>query len=442
MCGIMITKGSYKGQMKHRGIKTYRKNVQGLDFIHEHLPIQSTINDDPVIETKDHVILFNGELFGVPDNFESDLDFIDHLWSSQTMDSTEKIDVIFKIDGFYSFILYNKISKEIIVFTDPLGKKQLYYSDQGIASEIRGLYDPSMIEDKLFTAHTIKFGYVTNDRTPYNEIKRLLPNRIYKFNKFLSLKSASKPICPIEPNNEINLFNPGYRSEILREIIEQAVKNRLVGHEKIGLLLSGGLDSSIIYYHVKKLGYKVTTYCVDNEDDLKYAKLMDSNVITIDKWLTNVGHKKALMAMEMPVDLGSMNAQFALFAQVKETVILTGDGADEIFGGYKRMNQYDSQHSDIFDELSFYHNIRLDRMSMWYTKEVRSPFMALDIVRYAMGLPYNDRTNKAALRRAYSKLLPNSIVNRPKEPLKSDSIRKTDPIEYRSNLAKQFKELK
>jgi len=443
MCGIMITKGSYKGQMKHRGIKTHKKNIQELDFIHEHLPIQSTIKDNPIIETKNHIILFNGELFDIPKEFDNDLDFIRSIWKDDFWDNTDQINRIFNTDGFYSFILYNKISKEITVFTDPLGKKQLYYSDSSIASEIRGLYDPSMTEDKLFTAHTIKFGYVTNDRTPYNEIKRLLPNRIYKFDKSLNLISASKPIYPIEPNDDISLFNPGYRSEIVSKIIEQAVKNRVDGHEKIGLLLSGGLDSSIIYYHVKKLGYEVTTYCVDNEDDLKYAKMLDPNVVTIPKGLDFIDRVfTPLEVMEMPVDLGSMNAQFALFAKVKETVILTGDGADEIFGGYKRMNQYDSQYSDIFDELPFYHNIRLDRMSMWYTKEVRSPFMALDIVKYAMGLPYNDRINKAALRRTYIGILPSSIVNRPKEPLKSDSVRKTDPIEYRSNLVKQFKELK
>jgi len=442
MCGIMISKTAYRQQMSHRGIKTHVTSYSGLILVHEHLPIQTRLWNNPIIETRNHIILFNGELFDIPKEFDNDLDYIKSIWKDDSWDSTDQINRIFNTDGFYSFILYNKISKEIIVFTDPLGKKQLYYSDQGIASEIRGLYDSSMTEDKLFIAHTIKFGYVTNDRTPYNEIKRLLPNKIYKFDKSLNLISASKSIYPIEPNKDINLFNPGYRSEILREIIEQAVKNRLVGHEKIGLLLSGGLDSSIIYYHIKKLGYEVTTYCVDNEEDLKYAKMLDPNVITIDKWLINVSHKKALIAMEMPVDLGSMNAQFALFSKVKETVILTGDGADEIFGGYKRMNQYDSQYSDIFDELPFYHNIRLDRMSMWYTKEVRSPFMALDIVRYAMGLSYNDRIDKVALRRAYIGILPSSIVGRPKEPLKSDNIRKTDPIKYRSNLIKQFEELK
>jgi len=433
MCGIMLTKKGYNGQLKHRGIKTVLVGQSPFTLIHEHLPIQSTLADRPIIETENQTILFNGELFDIPNSFENDLDYIKSIFSKNSL--AEAIKIISKIDGFYSFILVDKMTDWVIAFTDPLGKKQLYFSKDGIASEIRGLVDPDMTHDKLFMSHTIKFGYVTDDSTPYNEIKRILPNHVYWFDNDLKLLVASGNLYDFDRK----CITSSHLT--IRSLIQKAVKNRLVGHEKIGLLLSGGLDSSIIYHHIRILGYDVTTYCVDNEDDLKYARMMDPNVVTIPKPRSMTNHP-ALEAMEIPLDLGSLYAQYDLFAAVEETVILTGDGADEIFGGYKRMKIYDSQMSDIFDELPYYHNIRLDRMSMAHTKEVRSPFMALDIVMYAMGLPYEDRIDKSALREAYVGILPFSIVNRPKEPLKSDTIRKTDPIKYRANLVKRWKELK
>ncbi len=175
MCGIMVTrKHRYNNQLKHRGIKTRERKIGKLIFIHEHLPIQATVSDDSIIETFEHIILFNGELFDIPKQFKNDLDYIWSIWDDKNIYSTDKIKKIYDTDGFYSFIVYNKRSGEITAFTDPLGKKQLYYSKDGIASELRGLTEPSMSFDKLFESHTIKFGYVTDNSTPYNEIKRIL----------------------------------------------------------------------------------------------------------------------------------------------------------------------------------------------------------------------------------------------------------------------------
>lgn len=426
----MITKNTYMGQMQHRGVKTRMAPYVGMTLVHEHLPIQATIEDNSIIETKEAFILFNGELFDIPEKFDNDLDLIKAIFDDPNTYLTDKVKNIMEYDGFYSFLVHYKMSGATYAFTDPLGKKQLYYSDEAIASEIRPLVNGySMSYDKQFMAHTIKFGYVTDDRTPYNEVKRILPNRLYKFNSNMDLIHTGDPLEKFEPITD--------RADLV-SMIRDSVRKRLVGHEKIGLLLSGGLDSSIIYHHIKELGYEVTTYCVDNEDDLKHARMLDPNVKIIPR---PVIHDEALVAMEMPVDLGSLYAQYDLFASVEETVILTGDGADELFGGYRRTQMYDSQYSDIFDELPFYHNIRIDRMSMWHTKEARSPFMAIDVVKYALGLPYEQRIDKLALREAYRGYLPDEIIDRAKEPLKSDIVRGSDPVHYRTMLVKKFKEM-
>lgn len=421
MCGICVTdRDRYNDSMNHRGIRTHKRMVQGLQLIHEHLPIQGF--KDPIIETNKFTVLFNGELFH--DDYTNDLHLIKDIFSnSATVE--DAVDDISKIDGFYSFIVMDKVNRHIICFTDPLGKKQLYYSQFGISSEIRPHLLHNRKYDESYFGTILKYGYNIDDRTPYNGIKRIMPNCIYKFDYYYNLVNIKHDYYTFKKSINFDLY----------KTIDKAVSNRLKGHESIGMLLSGGLDSSIIYHHIQKHGASVNTYCVDNADDLKYARMMDTNVkpITLDY------SKKALETMEMPVDLGSMYQQYSLFENVKETVILTGDGADEAFGGYNRMKEYDSQYSDIFDELRFYHNIRLDRMSMMFTKEARSPFMSIPVIEAALSLPYEERVNKIYLRDTYIPFIPQDILNRPKEPLKSEKIRQTNQYEYRANLIKEFK---
>jgi asparagine synthase (glutamine-hydrolysing) len=423
MCGIMIGPANegYNPGVRHRGLNTNIRSAGDLILTHEHLPIQSMIGDKPIIETLNYLILFNGELF--IDDCDNDLEYIEHIFSNMLLDYA--IDHIISIDGFFSFIIYNKVTGDIKCFTDPLGKKQLYYSEDSIASELRPLKKGQI--DNKFLSTTIKFGYVTDNSTPYMNIKRVLPNRIYTFNKHFEFLSASELLYKFKKvdTTKVDLY----------DLIDKAVKNRLKGHEEVGLLLSGGLDSSIIYHHAK--GQIGNTYCVDNLKDLEHAKLIDPYTVSIR--IKNCG--AALDAMEMPLDLGSMYPQYSLFSKVDETVILTGDGADEAFGGYRRMLQYDSQLSDIFDELPFYHNIRIDRMSMIHTKECRSPFMSLPVIEYAMSLPYEERVNKSHLRDRYKGILPDSIVNRPKEPLKTDKIRSKNGVDYRKQLVDQWRRL-
>lgn len=420
MCGIMVTTKRYDDSMSHRGTRM-RKLIDGkLTFIHEHLPIQAPSGFNSIIETSKFIILFNGELF--LDEYENDLKYIKHVFGfCNTVE--EAIEQIINIDGFYAFIVHDIENGNVYAFTDPLGKKQLYYDFNSIASELRPLHKGAVNYHHL--AKTIKFGYVTDDTTPYLTVLRVLPNRLYTFDRNLNLKNIK--------NKRLYDFKRG-RDESLYELMQEAVSNRLKGYESVGLLLSGGLDSSIIYHHIINQRKEVNTYCVDNLSDLHYAKMMDSNVKSVKIQYND----KALAAMEMPLDLGSMYPQYDLFSKVDETVVLTGDGADEVFGGYRRMKQYDSQLSDIFDELPFYHNIRIDRMSMIHTKEARSPFMSLKVVEYGLGLWYEQRVNKQHLRDTYEGILPDEIIQRGKEPLKTDVIREKDDVEYRSELVEKW----
>ena len=111
-----------------------------------------------------------------------------------------------------------------------------------------------------------------------------------------------------------------------------------------------------------------------------------------------------------------------------------------MFGGYRRINKYDSQKSDVWSELVNYHLPRLDKMMMQHTVELRSPFLARPVVESALGLPYQWRTNKNILKYAFQDILPEEIIDRKKEPLKIEEVR-TDKEGHSLRLTKEWLKL-
>jgi asparagine synthase (glutamine-hydrolysing) len=120
-------------------------------------------------------------------------------------------------------------------------------------------------------------------------------------------------------------------------------------------------------------------------------------------------------------------------------VCLTGDGADEFFGGYGRSMRYDSQASDVFHELVAWHLPRLDRIMMRNLVEVRSPFLARRVAGIALGLPRTARYNKGILRSLFRADLPPGVADVSKRPLRTKRVE--DDRESRSmELVRMFTE--
>src|SRR5699024_5625783 len=128
---------------------------------------------------------------------------------------------------------------------------------------------------------------------------------------------------------------------------------------------------------------------------------------------------EALKIVEDPVDLGSMVLQQRLFNAIPNQYIMTGDGADELFGGYKRALKSDTQYTDVFHELVSYHNPKLRKSASWRGKDLLTPFLNYSVVRKALDLPWlNVRQDKKVLKNLYQNFLPDSIILRDKKPLK------------------------
>ena len=321
--------------------------------------------------------------------------------------------------------------------------------DGEISSEIKSLYHSFSPIDQNFISTVRKFGYTTNNSTPYRDVKRITPNCIYHY--FVDSPDFKSTYPNYykgfnHPIEELRGKDYDQHVEWLWNKMFESVNNRLISNNyPISLLISGGLDSSIIASILAEVGADVRWFSIENGEK-EYVEILANHLKKEVDFLDYSMDESRLKEIyqvwnEGPIDLGSVVPQFHLFEAVKNfggyRIVLSGDGADELFGGYGRINEYDSQRSDVFDELSYYHLPRLDKMSMAHTLELRSPFLHLDIVRFALHLPLEWRTNKKILKDTFWPMLPEQIVNRKKEALKNPKI-KEDKLKYRQHAVDLF----
>jgi len=467
MCGILVAKNPSEERIlsiSHRGTEYSIVRNKDLSLVHHRLPIQTLDGDNwsqPIQIGENRWLLFNGEIFNYPGDYESDTAYLQNLFSSFNFSGIGMLQAIYEPhvvswDGFWAIVLVDTEKRELYAFTDPLGKKCLYKNERGeVCSEIKGLYekkDPLLFNPSFFSG-VVKFGYLTTNETPYMNIKKLDPNRFYKWSLDHPIKvEVSDPYYNFY-SFEAGLESYDDRMDWLWNKLESSVRSRLISRNyPTSLLLSGGLDSAIIAGLLLKLEANVDFYSISNGEDEKHVQdcerywEISSQRLRYDVDLESDKGKHEILEIyqkwnESPVDLGSVLPQYHLFDAIRKgtntRIVISGDGADELFGGYRRINEYDSQSSDIFHELTHYHLPRLDKLSMAHTLELRSPFLNHDIVRFALSLPFEERKNKKILKDTFKGLVPDSVIERKKLPLKNQMIVE-DQISYRKKIAELF----
>lgn len=402
--------------LEHRGIYTTTGVHTHAWGVHTRLPIVGLDKkfDAPYIHDG-RAFYFVGEIVNYKElcpDAESDVECLARMWAEHGYNCVKMF------DGFWSFVVYNLHSHCAFVVTDFLAKKPLYYRTDrfAVSSEIRGLAPLGpLTPDPVYLSSIRKQGYHYGDRTWAKEVRKMPPGCLMFFQP-KATRAAFAIIDPIEAVHGLDL-----RYEVVRSIQRHFTSSDV----PVGLLLSGGLDSSIIYTYLKDRTESLRLYHVDNgqEEWDEFYKLTGAagnaaTFVSLDEYPID----DILRVNEGPVDLGSMIPQYALGKAIKERVVLSGDGADELFGGYRRMSEYDAQGSDVFEELVYYHLPRLDKMMMNGTIELRCPFLGRKVVEGALALPYADRKNKRWLREAFADVLPHEIAYGTKRPLKSREV--------------------
>jgi len=406
MCGIQINKTWLDNKVSHRGDFHFKQEIGQWKVHFSSLPLSSHDKGltQPILLENGDYLVFNGEIFNYKDfgDYKSDLHYLKDLFKKGFSNKKFKKEY-YKWDGFWA-ICYIK-QESIIFFTDPLGKKQLYCNKLGIASEIKPLINADT------EIQTIKI-----DKTPdtnFSNIKRAMPGQFYVYH--FEMDQANNYVY----GNKNYLGDTMKHSDIY-ELLDKSIQLRSkTSYGKLGLLYSGGLDSSIVAHHLVKNNIPFTALSINNKETLeakRIAKQIGFEIKFINDEISDEEVKQAVLAYEGDLDYGSLIPQYLLFKEARRLglyTILTGDGADELFSGYGRALSSDTQHYDVFTELPFYHHLRIDRLSMMHTVEARNPFLNSNIVNYALNLDYTLRRNKRVLRDTYRQHFDTSMSKKP-----------------------------
>jgi asparagine synthase (glutamine-hydrolysing) len=425
MCGLILAPARYPttkienalSRMVHRGPDAQSVVKFGnWNLGHVRLAIQDETGEQPFWnEVNQSMAIFVGEFF-TPTNIP-ERDVVKQVLADPSL--------FHEIDGFWSLV--HVLPGVATVYTDHLGIKPTYYWPEHniVCSELEPMFalEPRPPLDEIYLSNCIKFGYDYSGRTPYQGIIQLPPGHR------LVMDDESNDL---EHYFKWSLVDSG---PSLKDAIQGAITNRLISDRPVAMLLSGGLDSSIIYYTLKSMDRQVEAFAIENGE----SEFLPEGVVPLRVDEVTVG--TAVRVMQAPLDLGSLVPQVQLARAVHEAgykVCLTGDGADEVFGGYRRAKEYDSQRSDTFCELPYYHMPRLDKVMMASTIELRSPFLSPQVVAFGLRLPHAYRTNKEALKHAFAGVVPHEIIWRPKHPLKTKAVI-DGGVEYRRELVQLFR---
>jgi len=317
-------------------------------------------------EDRSLVIVYNGEVFN-HDTLRPALEQAGHRYQSHC--DTETIlhaweqwgpDSLSRYRGMFAFAIWDNTRRQLFCARDRLGIKPFYYWWDGrlfaFASEIKALlkhpdistrFDPSLLSEYL------SFGYTSGEETLFRGIRKLPPGH------WLSLDlTAAAPEPEIRCYWDVPAPVPEERSDAewiaeCRRRLEETVQMRLMSDVPLGMFLSGGVDSSAIAALMKRMcSGPVKTFAVGYGEtawsELGYARQMADHIGTEHHEVTItqedffqalpdlIWHEDEPIAWPSSVSLYFVSKLAA--SEVK--VVLTGEGSDEMFGGYNRYQFY------------------------------------------------------------------------------------------------------
>jgi asparagine synthase (glutamine-hydrolysing) len=356
----------YFRKQKHRGpdyqqiINDKFKDVE-LKLGFNRLAIIDLSNrSNKIFKNAHFCLLFNGEIYNYKklkqdylknEKFDTETD-TEVLYK---LISIYGIEFVKKLEGIFSFVFIDKLKSKIYLVRDFTGTKPLYYSTNkhGLFFSSEAWFQYS-ISNKQINTESFKF-YLTYGFSPINQtlidnVKKIEPGTYITYD--LEKKTYTK-------NNYFELTkkkSSEFDKEGLSELISETIKKNLITDTKIGIFLSGGLDSSLLAVTAKEFSPNIegyTSYFSPKDRfskfnvDLDYAiKISDYLGIKLNFVRINTDDKNqklelinSLNYLDEPLpNLNFFNSylQSKAASQNNCKVILTGDGADEVFGGYKR----------------------------------------------------------------------------------------------------------
>lgn len=349
---------------------------------------------------KTKVIVFNGEIYnykklksqllnlGTEFKTSSDTEVILKLYEEYGVDSFGML------DGMFAFSIYDKTLNKVFITRDFFGEKPLYYFHDDAnfywASELKSIKRVSSTELNLsYDAISLflQLTYVPAPYTIYEDVYKLEPNSFIEFdcnNNSFSLNEITNTTDGQNPIFDNISFKEA--KSVTRDLIFKSVRSRSISDVKLGTFLSGGVDSSIVSYCLsRESGKKIDTFSVGFEnksfDETNKArtvsKLIDSNHhehIISDKDLS-IDIDKILLNYDEPFADPSALPTFLVSKYTSEhvKVALTGDGGDELFGGYNKyyMGKINNIYTKYISEKAHDSILKLSNNFLRETKDKR-----------------------------------------------------------------------
>jgi len=354
MCNSLVHRGpDEEGIFNEKNIGLGIRRLSIIDINGGKQPISN--------ETQDIWTVFNGEIYNYK---EIQQKLIDKGHKFQTNSDTETIvhayeeyglEFVKTLRGMFAIAIWDYRQKKIILVRDRIGIKPLYYwikeNKLLFASELKALLECNEIKlsiDKNAINDYLSFLYVPPPKTIFQNIFKLLPGEILIFDQNGSYDTQI--YWDIEFSN--NQYTEDEYTKKLRRLLEESVDLRMVSDVPVGVLLSSGLDSSVVATMAsKKSPYEINTYTVgfeDNEDE-SYNELKESREyaekLGTDHHEIIVNSQDALKLLDKVTwqldepfsnPTTTLNYIISEFASRTSKVVLSGVGGDEMFGGYPK----------------------------------------------------------------------------------------------------------
>jgi asparagine synthase (glutamine-hydrolysing) len=460
-----------------------------------------------------YAITYNGELYNFQD-LRRELELRGHVFTSRS--DTEVLlrsyiewgpACVEKLNGIFAFAIWDEAEQQLFLARDHLGVKPLFYADRGSAflfgSEVKALLQNPLVKPELDQDGLTELLAMVQFRTPghgvYRGVHEVRPGHCVLVNRN---GVRVKRYWQLESHEHKADFATTVKE--VRELLEDAITRQLVSDVPVCTMLSGGLDSSgvsaIAAQAFREEQRQLDTYSlqfVNEENDfqanpmhrdldapwaLKVAEAAQTNhnIILLDTPELLEDFYEPLRARDLPAIGDFDTSLYTMFKKMKPnvTVALSGESADEMFGGYPwyyvpqlrdlntfpwfalgKGDTYSAMHADVIERLNpkaynqeryqdalqevprlagesaeaartrelFYLNItrflpymldRKDRMSMAASLEVRVPFCDHRLVQYMWNVPwemkFHENTEKGLLREAFAHVLPEDVVRRRK----------------------------
>lgn len=376
-----------------KGIFINKEKKLGLAFRRlSILDLNKSANQPMLSKNKDWIIVYNGEIYNYKE-LKKLINIKPTYWKTNsdtevTLELIAKygfLKAVSKLNGMFAIAAYCFSTNTLWLARDKFGEKPLYYNyteTEGLlfGSDIRSFFLYPNIKKNLnkeATAQYFRYGYVPDPLCILESTHKLEPGSIIKYNNINLIKKikywdSMKVYSDMQQKKFKGSFEDA-KAE-LKYKLDVSTKNRLRSDVPVGIFLSGGIDSSNIALSLSRQKKEQKTFSIGFNDlktnELGYANLIAKNLKTqhfnkiinerecINE-ISNIVH-----AYDEPFSDPSQIPTYLLckFAKKKITVALSGDGADELFGGYpryknilnvwKKIERYPNFFSNISSSLS------------------------------------------------------------------------------------------